>query len=463
MHRSAPLFRELTPQKDANTEPVQPIVGCNQITYVSGLDRFNGYVTVMSIGTGASNRGSHKYKVHAGSGYEVYASDQHIYIAATNWNYFGADQGSTDLPDEAAGIWTGVVQFELKEEGELEYKRVFTVFSDPIHWTLHAAPYSQEAALQPNSLNQVPGSIINQFAMDEHDGMFRIASTWGQMWASPPTSVSAVTIYDATTGEKQGEVKGMAPGERIYSCRFMGKKAHIVTFRQVDPLFVLDLSNPQDPKIDGELKIPGFSEYLHPVDEAGQYLIGLGRDADEDGNVKGVKLSLFDVSDPKQPQEQSTQIIGDRGSYTEASYEHKAFLYHRESGILAFPVEERLLTEQQKATNARWATGHLNFVGTIIYDVNTNSNSGFTERGRISHVDPSWYEANTASKEEHNWWRSPPYTRRIYRQTYMKSNAAGGNQEVLFTFSDRQVQVHDLSNMGLLKAQNLTLPQCYDL
>ncbi|PCI24010.1 hypothetical protein COB57_06035 [Candidatus Peregrinibacteria bacterium] len=194
----------------------------------------------------------------------------------------------------------------------------------------------------------VPGRIINQFAMDEHDNHFRIATTkageWDEMTRDSTPSNSRLYVFDDNLN-KTGSITGIAPGEDIYSVRFMGDRAFIVTFERVDPLFVIGLKDPKNPKILGELKIPGWSNYLHPYGK--NHLIGFGKDVpveiDEYGqitgsDVKGMKVSLFDVTDLSNPKEAATYIIGDSGTYSELLNNHKALMVHTQKNILAFPV-----------------------------------------------------------------------------------------------------------------------------
>jgi len=142
-----------------------------------------------------------------------------------------------------------------------------------------------------------------------------------------------------------GSIEGLAKGERIYSARFMGDKAYMVTFKETDPLFVMDVSDPSKPKVLGELKIPGFSNYLHPLDE--NHLIGFGYDTKsipgEQGQpprivTGGMKISLFDVSDFSNPKEKDTEIIGTQGTSSPLQYDHKALFQHREKGLFGFPI-----------------------------------------------------------------------------------------------------------------------------
>lgn len=176
---------------------------------------------------------------------------------------------------------------------------------------------------------EVKGHLINQFAMDEYEGNLRVATT---TWANE----NALYVLDQSLNQI-GAVTGLAKGETIYSVRFMGDKGYIVTFRTIDPLFVFDLSDPQNPAVTGELKIPGFSSYLHPVGK--DLLLGIGADTYEiyrkDSSGRdvvvgvrqgGIKYSLFDVSDMGKPKEISNYVLGDAGSGTEAFYNHKAVM-----------------------------------------------------------------------------------------------------------------------------------------
>jgi len=177
----------------------------------------------------------------------------------------------------------------------------------------------------------VEGWLLNQFSMDEKDGYLRVATT--NMWFQPAEGSdmsSGVFVLNGTL-DVVGALKGIAPTERIYSVRFVDDTLYLVTFRQVDPLFVIDLSQPTDPEIVGELEMPGFSNYLHPVDE--DHILGVGS---ENGKVK---VSLYDVSDPSAPFEQSKFILDEYDySYSDAQYDHKAVLFDLEKGILVIPI-----------------------------------------------------------------------------------------------------------------------------
>ncbi len=192
------------------------------------------------------------------------------------------------------------------------------------------------------SSGSVPGFVLNQYAMSEHEGALRVASTTTPEWFQGRTqgsSQSYVTVlrHSDKALAQIGRVGGLGHGERIYAVRFLGDEGFVVTFRQVDPLYTLDLSQPTAPKVMGELKIEGYSAYLHPVG-AGR-LLGVGRDATAEGRVKGVQLSLFDVSDLRQPARLAQTALGD-GSSTDAEFDPHAFLFWDPTGLAVLPVQQ---------------------------------------------------------------------------------------------------------------------------
>lgn len=201
----------------------------------------------------------------------------------------------------------------------------------------------------------VPGHLINQFAMDEYNGDFRIAthesSQWSEgVWQAPSNNVFVLRPHgnDLTT---VGSVTGLAPGENIYSVRFMGDQAYVVTFLKTDPLFTLDLSDPTHPQVMGELVLPGFSNYLHPMGE--NYLLGLGRSANaETGRFGGLQMSLFDVSDFANPLRVDVQTLGDdsRSDSSLAIGDHHAFSFFEDTGLLAIPIHH--------SGASIWESGH---------------------------------------------------------------------------------------------------------
>lgn len=172
----------------------------------------------------------------------------------------------------------------------------------------------------------VPGTPLNQFALDRRDGRLRIATT--VPGAGDAESVADLTVLDAASLDTLGNVTGMGEGQRIYAVRYVDDTAYLVTFRRVDPLHVVDLSEPRDPTEVGTLKLPGFSNYLHPIDDG--HLLGIG---EEDGRVKAV---LFDVSDPENPTVADDLLVD--ASWSAVSRTHHAFAIDRKHGVVFLPA-----------------------------------------------------------------------------------------------------------------------------
>ena len=203
---------------------------------------------------------------------------------------------------------------------------------------------------------EVSGFLLNQFSMDEYGGDLRVAATTSPPWWWAEDSESHVTVLrpDGDVLREVGSVWGLGEGEQIFSVRFMGPDAYVVTFRQIDPLYALDLSDPSDPRVLGELKIPGFSSYLHPVGE--DLLLGVGQDASLEGMVEGLQVSLFDVSDPTDPRRVAqVRPLHDSGEDPDSSWspvegDHRAFLFH--DGLALIPYSAYWWSEEDNKTDA---------------------------------------------------------------------------------------------------------------
>ena len=212
---------------------------------------------------------------------------------------------------------------------------------------------------------EVPGTLLNQFSMDSYDDVFRVAVS--------DDSGNSIYAFDANM-QQLSCLKDLAPEERIYSVRFMGERIYMVTFKQVDPLFVIDAVDPENMHVLGYLKVPGYSTYLHPVSDS--LMLGFGYDTSVNawGGIinGGVKVSLFDVSDVASPVELYTEVMGSAGSYTEVLNNHKALTYSTDQNFMAFP-----LTEVNK-------NGEVSFDGALVCDINEK---GFKVRCRFENED----------------------------------------------------------------------------
>ncbi len=280
---------------------------------------------------------------------------------------------------------------------------------------------------------EVPGSLLNQFSMDESGDHFRVATT-SQIWTGRGSKqYNNVYVMDKDLGIT-GKLEEIAQDERIYSTRFIGSRLYMVTFKRIDPLFVIDLSDPKNPKVLGELKIPGFSDYLHPYDE--NHIIGVGKETADNQwggtSIKGVKLSLFDVSDVKNPKQLDQYEIGASGTDSEALRDHKAFLFDRKKNLLVIPIRE--VTEKPRYDSRGY---YMQRVWQGAYVFNLTPEDGFKLRGKVSHLDD--YE------EDMYYWSSPGAVR---RSMYMDN--------VLYTVSARKIKMNDLGNLTAIN--NIDLP-----
>ncbi len=292
---------------------IMPNVTSTQYLVVSGVDAATGDM----LGTQSI----------LGGGSQVYMSRSNLYVTLTNYR----DEVS-EMTREADGV-----EVKHHEEG---------TFTDILRIALNGGRPELMAT------GSVPGDPINQFAMDEYDGTFRIVTQmWNYSWDEHvyPDGYTGLYHNDNWKNENTnavfcldmdmnviGEIRDLSKDERVYSVRFDGAVGYVVTFRQTDPLFAIDFSDPANPAIRSALKIPGFSEYMHVFKEG--LLFGLGYDADEEtGRTNGMKMSMFDVSDPYDVREIATLKLGT--NYSEALYNHKAILVDADKNLIAFPAD----------------------------------------------------------------------------------------------------------------------------
>jgi len=338
---------------------------------------------------------------------------------------------------------------------------------------------------------EVDGWLLNQFSMSEYDGHLRVATTDrtsdGWMWGGrgdiaggddaiavdaggavtepggnasgggdrsddggsdgaagevPPSAPDAKRIIQLETGGVDannvfvlrregaelrvvGGIRGMAPDERIYAVRFMGEMGYVVTFRDTDPLFTIDLSDPTAPELLGELHIPGFSTYMHPIDDG--HLMAIGRDGDDVGNIGGVHLQIFDVTDPTTPTRSHHHVLETGGySYSAAEYDHRAFTYHAARGLLAIPL-----------SIYAWDGTTEPFSGIIVFRVDTST--GFEEVGRVAH-DALVRDADCVSEmDDACMWN---------RGSYVWMQRAMLVEDYLFAISNIALTASHLSDLG---------------
>ena len=314
----------------AASPPFAPLGSCASIGY-SAKVRPRTLITVSSLSLERDRSGEPlRSATVSGRGAAVYASASSLYVAAaTAWRRWGQQ--------------TAVLRFALGDDGSVAFAGALAV----------------------------PGFLLSQWALDEHveppaDGgsegrrTFRVVTTtrWGWWDEAEDGAVEEgnhLFTFDVPAGGaaapgdrlvggdgvappmvQLGSLTGLAPGESVYAVRFMGERLYVVTFLQVDPLFVIDLSDAAAPTLLGQLKIPGYSDYLHPLNAS--HLIGVGKDAEVTGRVLGLKLALFDASDVSNPREAFTTVVGARGTDSEALRDHKAFVYDDDRRLLVLPL-----------------------------------------------------------------------------------------------------------------------------
>lgn len=292
-----------------------------------------------------------------GNSETVYASKDKLILAGYVWGYW---------------YWNA----DKSDDTDLSYVHQFGLEKDQVVY---------EAS------GKVKGYILNQFSLSESKGYIRLATST-QRWQRDDQSTNSLFVMQKSGDllSVVGQVTGLAPGERIYSARFLGDRAYIVTFRETDPLYTFDLTDPRNPKKLGELKVPGFSTYIHPLGE--NHLLTIGKQTIEENGftrTAGTKLTIFDVTDPTTPKEAFTLALGN-GSSSEAEYDHKAFNFFADKGILAIPVQNYYWEKDPSGQTKPE-------VGLKIFKISVEE--GIVEKGLITHDsfldttnrDPAYY------------------------------------------------------------------------
>ncbi len=293
----------------------------------------------------------------------------------------------------------------------------------------------EDGSIQYDKKAKEKGQTINQFSIDEYEGNLRVALYNNEG--------SRIVIFNNEM-EKIGETEKLAEGEKMYSSRFLGNKAYLVTYKTVDPLFVVDLSNPEEPQVLGELKIPGYSTYLHPYDE--NHLIGIGMQTEEkiyrdsSGRVTstaavitGMKMALFDVTDVNNPIQISDTIIGDSRTTSAILTNHKALLFSKEKQLLAIPVnnytedfEIESSSDEYESMVKSYTNYKKQYVSEGYFVYNINLTDGFTLKGTITHE---------KTKSKYSYYNAS----RLLRGLYIDDN--------LYTVSEDYIKVNSLDDL----------------
>jgi uncharacterized secreted protein with C-terminal beta-propeller domain len=364
----------------------------NDIFYSNVTDIASSYTTILALNVHDDNDEPVSKAVLTGYSSTIYVSQSNIYITL-----------------HEGGWWSG--------EGDTVIHRI----------SIDGGNILVEAS------GSVPGRILNQFSMDEHEDHFRIATTVGFNGREQSTSVNNVYVLDSNLNVV-GSLEDLAPGESIYSARFMGDRGYLVTFKKVDPLFTIDLSVPNDPKVLGKLKIPGYSDYLHPYDE--NHLIGIGKEAVEakEGDFawyQGLKISLFNVEDVENPIEVGKLTIGDRGTESPVLHDHHALLFDKTRNLLVLPVLEAKIFPEKYPGGVEPSTyGEFVYQGAFV--LNIDIQSGFEVKGKITHIeDPEEFMKSGYYFDSRN---------QIVRSMYI--------EDVLYTISNQKIMANNLEDLA---------------
>ena len=327
------------------------LTACGDVHAPSVFSGF-GITTVVSVPIDGGFDPSSSTAVTA-PGDTVYASTGSLYVATTRWidsEEFGRD-----------GDWDEDAWIE-------EWKERRT--------SVHRFDITGAQAAYMSS-GEVLGVIHNQFSLSEHAGHLRLVTTVGGPWGDESESWVRVLSTDGDTLTEVGSVGDIGRGEQVQSVRFAGDIGYVVTFRQIDPFYTIDLSDPADPAILGELKIPGFSSYLHPISD--DMVLGVGSDADDEGRVTGAKVSLFDVSDLAAPREVAVWIAPD--GWNDVGWDHRAFLWWAPESLAVIPVT--VWGDWSGAVVLRVADGTITEVGRVDHVV-AGEEPGRTECRRLT-------------------------------------------------------------------------------
>jgi inhibitor of cysteine peptidase len=389
-------------QEENDTEVIQ----ATDIYYCDLSDSSYTFTTIAAININNDSQEPTHETIVLGATCGIYVSQSNIYVTFPNYSY-----------QESETMKTAIQRIKIDEQ-----------------------------AITIEATGEVPGYVLNQFSMDEHNGYFRVATTvhnWNlRTFAAEETTRNNVYVLDMNLNIV-GKLEDLAPGEQIYSARFMGNRCYVVTFRNIDPLFVIDLANPAAPKVLGELKVTGYSGYLHPYDE--NHIIGIGKETEYDEKedfawYQGLKISLFDVSDVSNPIEIDKFEIGDRGTDSPILYDHKSLLFDKEKNLLVIPVAVAEIDESDYRDGVPdWAYGNYVWQGAYVLDISLD---GIDLRGTITHMDD-----NTIAGGKYSYYYD--YANYIVQRTFYMD-------DVLYTISSMKVKMNNLQTLAEINEVDLS-------
>ena len=404
---------------------------------------YNGAVTVPAVYSGE--------KAYAASPTSIYYADmnQSNYYSFTS--FYGIDvSDSQKQPTNMTVLMSGASTMYVSPDN------IYVAYPNWVNGTDVTSIYRIKITglqLTLEAKGAVPGNIINQYAMDEYNNNLRIATNlWQNTGGSIAFGGQSAQINNVYVLNQNlsilGKLEGLAQGESLHSVRFMGDKCYLVTFVRTDPLFVISLSQPTNPTVLGELKIPGFSDYLHPYDET--HLIGVGKeavDAQEQDFAwyQGIKLSLFDVSNVNSPVQLVNYVIGDRGTDSPVLSDPKAFLFDRTKNLLVIPVSLALVDNstinQYQPKDSAYGTT----VWQGAYVFSLTESGGFTLKGTITHLNPALLNSQGQLTNPNDYYNT--------QNDWITRSLFIGN--TLYTISNAEVKLNNLTDMSQIGQVNL--------
>ena len=407
---------------DENNE--QKDIGLSNIKYIKGLES-NVQTIIASLNLNTNEEvkvNSYLFNVE-----NAYISEHNMYLL--NEEYKNDDTSSLWQCLKSLFGFGGVIGYgNAIYDYEYDYNQYTNIYKFKI---------CDDGSIEFTNKTKVKGTTINQFSLDEYNDSLRVGLY--------TYDGSRIVVFDKELNQI-GETPYLSKGEKMYSTRFIENKAYMVTYKNTDPLYVIDLSNPSDPTVLGKLKIPGYSTYLHPYDE--NHLIGIGMQTEEkvyrnsSGKITstrtvitGMKMALFDVSDVNNPIQISQTIIGDSRTTSAILTNHKALLFSAEKGIIAIPVNtypnnfeiETSSSNISSMVNS-YTTYNTSYTSEGYFVYNINLTDGFKLKGVINH------EKTSAKK-----YYSSYYSSKLLRGMWIEDN--------LYTVSEDMIKVNKLDNL----------------
>ncbi len=425
------------------------------VYYFDNPERQYAFTTISSFDTaGAKEKEARTYLV--GSGNILYVSENAMYITYQKYHNVyrtmqpvpvlavddavrGSDASPSGVP--APILWEDFNKMTESEKqayiSDLKNQEQESIQKREIDQTttaIHKIGISN-GAITYLARGEVPGILESQFSMDEYKDNLRVATTSNVYTTRGSYEYNNVFVLDSAM-KTIGSLTHIAEQERIYSTRFIGDRLYMVTFKRIDPFFVIDLSAPANPKILGKLKIPGYSDYLHPYDAT--HIIGVGKETGTNDwggvSTRGIKLALFDVSDVEHPIQIDMVEIGDPGTDSAVLSDHKAFLFDKAKNLLVIPAR---VVRNEAVVNEKM-TGAVQpniWYGAYVFGVTPES--GFTLRGTVEHGTGSdrYYYYGSSQNE-------------VKRSLYI--------DDVLYTLSSKKILANSLSQINTtIKTINL--------